>query len=727
MSTSIGLAVRCFLGGIIVGGVGAILGAFFLLTSPRSNKKDGKQGDESKEGSSSIPPPQRRLVRGNNPITKESLELLNSTIAQLNQMMHLATKNDGDDGGQDIDDKDLNIDATRESLELAYSDYHDKSKDRARQLKNLSQLCLEMGRAYHQFGKDLSKVSSVAKGHLIKKIGDGDPLDEWMRGFSHVMEALSADSETIGSVLSSESGVMHNVLLIADTLQARDKQLGAEGARVLLQLRESEVKLDKRMDQRDRYRDQLAFGGGGTLQKVIDIATHTKQQAEEEASARTVRFLQASELALLEQTTAHGAYETEFEQVMPRVLQGYKKATATAMYKTRVQLGTIITSIRKFTEKSDLITQRFQRSLVGVSALGHEAALMDTLVQLRDSSRATSPNSVVGSPSCAEDTVATEKPTINTTATVPPTSTSSTTDVPKMNMHLEATSILAATAPAELPPLPSAFRSVVDKETCVWFNAFSGRVYRDAANSANFRSWLLEKLTFQLNKNSKSRPGFLDELKVVDVCFGQTPPLLLNVTWEPKVTENPVEKKKMPSEKSDKTTVDEDDDDDEGEGDDANATTAAEKEKKMNEEVDEVACTADFAFRSGMKFTLQTKIWCNWPRDRYASIPVTLDLELVEISGRIKLGVRHSHSFISFLEEPLTRFSIDSSLGNDSFKVSNIPQLSDFIIRKLDSFISRRLVSPNGHKFRLVWPRSWWPADCQNEFMSSSSGGAPQG
>ena len=432
-------------------------------------------------------------------------------------------------------------------------------------------------------------------------------------------------------------------------------------------------------------------------------------------------------MALLEQTTAHGAYETEFEQVMPRVLQGYKKATATAMYKTRVQLGTIITSIRKFTEKSDLITQRFQRSLVGVSALGHEAALMDTLVQLRDSSRATSPNSVVGSPSCAEDTVATEKPTINTTATVPPTSTSSTTDVPKMNMHLEATSILAATAPAELPPLPSAFRSVVDKETCVWFNAFSGRVYRDAANSANFRSWLLEKLTFQLNKNSKSRPGFLDELKVVDVCFGQTPPLLLNVTWEPKVTENPVEKKKMPSEKSDKTTVDEDDDDDEGEGDDANATTAAEKEKKMNEEVDEVACTADFAFRSGMKFTLQTKIWCNWPRDRYASIPVTLDLELVEISGRIKLGVRHSHSFISFLEEPLTRFSIDSSLGNDSFKVSNIPQLSDFIIRKLDSFISRRLVSPNGHKFRLVWPRSWWPADCQNEFMSSSSGGAPQG
>ena len=708
---TVGFAVRCFLGGVIVGGVGAILGAFFLLTSPRSNKKDGKGNDEKEKSTGTKP----RLVRGDNPITKESLELLNTTIAQLSRTMHLATRNDTDDGGLDNDEKDLYIDATRETLELAYTDFHDKSKDRTRQLKNLSQLCLEMGRAYHQFGKDLSKVSSVAKSHLIKKIGDGDPLDEWMRGFSHLMEALSADSETLGSVLSSESGVMHNVLLIADTLQARDKQLGAEGARVLLQLRESEVKLDKRMDQRDRYRDQLAFGGGGTLQKVIDIATHTKQQAEEEASARTVRFLQASELALLEQTTAHGGFETEFEQVMPRVLQGYKKATASAMYNTRVQLGTVITSIRKFGEKSDLITQRFQRSLVGAGALGHEAALMDTLVHLRNDSRATSPNSVVGSPSCAEDTAVPMKPTTNTTATMSSTPTSSTIpsttavkmDVPKMNMHLEATSILAATAPAELPPLPPAFRSVVDKETCVWFNAFSGRVYRDAANSANFRSWLLEKLTFQLNKNSKSRPGFLDELKVVDVCFGQTPPLLLNVTWEPKVTESPVEKKKVASEKSDKTTVDDEDDDDEGEGGDADATNSAEKDKKMNEEVDEVACTADFAFRSGLKFTLQTKIWCNWPRDRYASIPVTLDLELVEISGRIKLGVRHSHSFVSFLEEPLTRFSIDSSLGNDSFKVSNIPQLSDFIIRKLDSFISRRLVSPNGHKFRLVWPRSW--------------------
>ena len=467
---------------------------------------------------------------------------------------------------------------------------------------------------------------------------------------------------------------------------------------------------------------------------------------------------------------------------MPRVLQGYKKATASAIYKTRVQLGTVITSIRKFGnsniplsqpkldpplsyppypniplsqpkldpplsyppypncvgEKSDLITQRFQRSLVGSGALGHEKALMDTLVQLRNASRAISPNSVVGSPSCAEDTAAPMKPTTNATATSSstptpistPTTTPATTvkmDVPKMNMHLEATSILAATAPAELPPLPPAFRNVVDKETCVWFNAFSGRVYRDAANSANFRSWLLEKLTFQLNKNSKSRPGFLDELKVVDVCFGQTPPLLLNVTWEPKVTEAPVEKKKDASEKTDKAAVDEEDDDDEGEGEggDTNANNATEKEKKMNEEVDEVACTADFAFRSGLKFTLQTKIWCNWPRDRYASIPVTLDLELVEISGRIKLGVRHSHSFISFLEEPLTRFSIDSSLGNDSFKVSNIPQLSDFIIRKLDSFISKRLVSPNGHKFRLVWPRSWWPADCQNEFMSSSGSAAP--
>ena len=46
---TVGFAVRCFLGGVIVGGVGAILGAFFLLTSPRSNKKDGKGNDEKEK------------------------------------------------------------------------------------------------------------------------------------------------------------------------------------------------------------------------------------------------------------------------------------------------------------------------------------------------------------------------------------------------------------------------------------------------------------------------------------------------------------------------------------------------------------------------------------------------------------------------------------------------------------------------------------------------------
>jgi hypothetical protein len=289
-------------------------------------------------------------------------------------------------------------------------------------------------------------------------------------------------------------------------------------------------------------------------------------------------------------------------------------------------------------------------------------------------------------------------------------------------MTLEATSILAATAPANLPPLPPAFRSVVGTETCIWFNAFAGRVYRDASGSAHFRAWLLEKMTTQLNRNSKTRPGFLDDLQVVDVTFGATPPLLLNMTWAPKVTAEGTASAasasasskdgKMTEKTSDKMSEktvassaaaaggDKDKDEDEDDEDEDEDAPSPEGPHAYNEEDDEVAATCDFAFRSGLKFKIVTKVWVNWPRERYASIPVTLDLELVEISGRIKLGVRHSHSFVSFLEEPHTRFSVLSGLGSDSFKLNDIPTLSTFIVRKLESFISRRFVHPNGHKFR---------------------------
>lgn len=53
----------------------------------------------------------------------------------------------------------------------------------------------------------------------------------------------------------------------------------------------------------------------------------------------------------------------------------------------------------------------------------------------------------------------------------------------KLDMHAESTACLAASNPVVLPHLPAVFEKSIGVETCVWFNSFSGRLYRDIAHS----------------------------------------------------------------------------------------------------------------------------------------------------------------------------------------------------------------------------------------------------
>lgn len=52
----------------------------------------------------------------------------------------------------------------------------------------------------------------------------------------------------------------------------------------------------------------------------------------------------------------------------------------------------------------------------------------------------------------------------------------------------------------------------IGRESMVWFNAFSGRMYRDATSSILFREWFSGILFRLMNKGSK--PGYIDEFQV---------------------------------------------------------------------------------------------------------------------------------------------------------------------------------------------------------------------
>lgn len=120
------------------------------------------------------------------------------------------------------------------------------------------------------------------------------------------------------------------------------------------------------------------------------------------------------------------------------------------------------------------------------------------------------------------------------------------------------------------------------------------------------------------------------------------------------------------------------------------------------------------------------RLWINWPRDRYASVPVTLHLHLAECSGPIRFGVQRSHSFFSFVGDPVMRINVRNEIGKGVFHLKDLPQISDFVVKKLKSFVHRKIVHPNCHKFRLIWPRHWWPEGTEDCFMDAAATASQQ-
>ena len=269
-------------------------------------------------------------------------------------------------------------------------------------------------------------------------------------------------------------------------------------------------------------------------------------------------------------------------------------------------------------------------------------------------------------------------------------------DMPMLDMTSEATACLAATPLSRLPMFPSCFNDAVGNESAVWFNAIFGRIYRDLSVSPYFHNYFCSTITSALNKGN--RPSYIDSFVVSDVTFGSMPPSLCNFCW------NPVNSEAQESD------------------------TSQSRQKKMMNDFDElnpdsnVTVTANIACRSGLTFTITTKL--RLLKDRVV-INIKLFVEVLELTGSCRIGMSHSSSFFGFLEEPHLYVNIRSEIGNsEHFKLLDVPQLSAVIRQKMKSYITKKLVSPNKHHFRLPHPRAWWPKGTGTFFSSSSEKGA---
>lgn len=228
-----------------------------------------------------------------------------------------------------------------------------------------------------------------------------------------------------------------------------------------------------------------------------------------------------------------------------------------------------------------------------------------------------------------------------------------------IDLSLEATANLAA---SRLPRnLPRSFAASVQSETAVWFNAIIGRVYRDASSSKDFHEWACTRTSHTLNKGK--RPPLLAPFVVTRVEFGVSPPILTNVRWLP------------------------------GNGDD-------------------VQIQADLCFRSGIQVSVETEVALLG-----VSVKVRLRVQLCEMRGHAIFCCTRTMSQLSFDEMPHVLITASSEVGS-RFSLKDVPSVTDFVVGKIRKAIRNRLVAPNSHSFRLIWPRSWWPADAQTLFPS---------
>ena len=252
------------------------------------------------------------------------------------------------------------------------------------------------------------------------------------------------------------------------------------------------------------------------------IGGMTLSQSNEENNRRVLR-LQTCELALLESIKKVNECKTEFKHLMPKIFSSFRATGALTFVRVKIQLMNLADSVKSYHDCGDSVLLRFKSQISATSStplsaeIGSKRVLMGYEPSLRKALTALSQEGLRRKYVRNDGSLHTSEPFAAAHSSV--------------NMTLESTACLAASPPTILPPLPSYFRKCLGIETCVWFNAFSGRLYRDAAKSEALHARLLEKLTRKLNKGQ--RPGFVDDFTVESIAFGSTPPLLFNVKWCP--------------------------------------------------------------------------------------------------------------------------------------------------------------------------------------------------
>lgn len=594
-------------------------------------------------------------------------------------------------------------------LEKVYSSELKVFRENQKQMKSFHSFFMELSKSYSAHAKDLVKHSLAAHNNLTKLVSGAQPgeaetlavymeslseddtgsstsyVDVWWKSLSIALDHLSHDTDVLAIKLTAEIGF--EIQRLSEEYVLIEKKLFEDGSRYLAQLKECNAAYDLKIKDKCRHQERL--------EKLMLLPNQGGSEA-----ARIQAKINACDTALQESATSLNIITSHFVSAMPRIISsiGLYNLKSKSILSTKIM--SFVDACVRYDGKMAQVFQRLREDCMVVT-------------------RATSTRDVnmllTGQVDASTSLQLAEIKKMFKEASATDARLAAEAEAPTVNMASVAMAALAASSPEDVKlqmqsPVEM-LMPVIGTETCVWLNAFTGRIYRDISKSDEFHEWLCALVGRLLNKAPK-RPDYIEEFKIESVEFGGLPPIIRNVKWIPgEAAAGRARGDTMGSQ-----------DGEDGLAADAPSIPGTEKNMPAynlnsfpyDEEFD-VNCEGDMTFRSGVTFSVSTKIWINWPKEKYASIPVLLKLNMEEVAGPIRFGVIKNSCCFSFLEMPYTRFRVVSELG-DQFKIKNVPKLSDMIIKQIRKVMFNRMVYPHAHTFKLVWPRHWWPQGTRNDW-----------
>ncbi|RKP14775.1 hypothetical protein BJ684DRAFT_8044, partial [Piptocephalis cylindrospora] len=183
-------------------------------------------------------------------------------------------------------------------------------------------------------------------------------------------------------------------------------------------------------------------------------------------------------------------------------------------------------------------------------------------------------------------------------------------------------------------------------ESCGWLNVLLAQIIRKYRAEALVEERLLKTLSQAMN--TETRPSFLGEVKITEFALGSDYPILHSVRVRP------------------------------------------------TEDLSSMRVEADFTFKDLLTLGVDTELLLNWPRALLASLPVSLVISLVELSGTILIEFSSEDpSFLSFSLAPSYHMDLQirSLLGHRT-KVKDLPKVSQLLYGRLQAWLESHCVQP---------------------------------